>query len=112
MKLPKLARRALSESVQLLRQSRQTATYEAPGRLRPGQAIVTLSDGKRVGVYCDDDGQLHAVVAVCTHINWELEFNAKSRCWDCPRHGAKFAIDGAVIDGPATIPLTTVSLPD
>jgi Rieske Fe-S protein len=56
-------------------------------------------------VFCDDDGTLHEVSARCTHLGCIVRFNAAERTWDCPCHGSRFGIDGAVIEGPATRPL-------
>ncbi|MBJ8342120.1 Rieske 2Fe-2S domain-containing protein [Antrihabitans sp. YC3-6] len=87
------------------------AKQRGPGLL-PGHAKVVESDGKPVGVYCDAGGRLQAVTAICTHLDWKLEFDVESRAWACPRHGARFATDGAVLAGPATDPLAVVQLSD
>jgi nitrite reductase/ring-hydroxylating ferredoxin subunit len=56
----------------------------------------------RAGVYRDDDGLLHAVSLRCPHMGCLLRFNSAERSWDCPCHGSRFDVDGAVLEGPAT----------
>jgi glycine/D-amino acid oxidase-like deaminating enzyme/nitrite reductase/ring-hydroxylating ferredoxin subunit len=79
----------------------------APTRVRsaadipPGQAGVVRSGTDRTGVYRDDDGGLHQVSMRCTHLGCLVRFNAAERSWDCPCHGSRFDVDGAVLEGPA-----------
>lgn len=73
--------------------------------VRAGEGKVLEHDGKRLAVYRDDAGQVHAVSAVCTHQGCLVAFNAVERSWDCPCHGSRFGLDGEVLDGPATKPL-------
>lgn len=62
--------------------------------------IVTLGDDK-VAAYRDDQGSLHAVSPVCTHLGCVVSFNKAEKTWDCPCHGSRFQLDGSVIQGPA-----------
>jgi Rieske Fe-S protein len=62
--------------------------------------VVETSDGP-VGVHRDEDGELHAVSAVCTHLNCVVNWNDAEQSWDCPCHGSRFDVDGSVIDTPA-----------
>jgi glycine/D-amino acid oxidase-like deaminating enzyme/nitrite reductase/ring-hydroxylating ferredoxin subunit len=71
----------------------------------PGQAAVLKLDGKRFAVFRDEQGDVHAVSAVCTHLGCVLGWNPVDRTWDCSCHGSRFAIDGRVIHGPATADL-------
>jgi glycine/D-amino acid oxidase-like deaminating enzyme/nitrite reductase/ring-hydroxylating ferredoxin subunit len=72
----------------------------------PGEARV-LPDGVagRKGVYRDAEGGLHAVSLRCTHLGCLVRFNAAETSWDCPCHGSRFDVDGAVLEGPAVTPL-------
>ena len=85
----------------------------APGQTRsaaevlPGQARVMRSGTDRTGVFRDDDGVLHAVSMRCTHLGCLVRFNAAERSWDCPCHGSRFDVDGAVLEGPAVTALPT-----
>jgi glycine/D-amino acid oxidase-like deaminating enzyme/nitrite reductase/ring-hydroxylating ferredoxin subunit len=71
----------------------------------PGQARVVRSGTERTGVYRDEDGELHAVSLRCTHLGCLVRFNGAERSWDCPCHGSRFDVDGAVLEGPAVHPL-------
>jgi Rieske Fe-S protein len=62
-----------------------------------------------VAGYRDEDGALHAVSARCTHLGCLVAFNNAERSWDCPCHGSRFDVDGAVLQGPAVRPLRALS---
>jgi Rieske Fe-S protein len=66
-----------------------------------GEARVVGRGRGRIGAFRDDDGTLHAVSMRCTHLGCLLRFNAAERSWDCPCHGSRFDVDGAVLEGPA-----------
>jgi Rieske Fe-S protein len=65
------------------------------------EARVLQVDGDKLAVHRDDQGSLHAVSAVCTHLGCLVEWNRAEQTWDCPCHGSRFRIDGGVIQGPA-----------
>ncbi|MDQ3724184.1 MAG: FAD-dependent oxidoreductase [Actinomycetota bacterium] len=66
-----------------------------------GEARVVRSGLGKIGVYRDADGVAHGVSLRCTHLGCLLHFNAAERSWDCPCHGSRFGVDGAVLAGPA-----------
>jgi glycine/D-amino acid oxidase-like deaminating enzyme/nitrite reductase/ring-hydroxylating ferredoxin subunit len=73
--------------------------------LGPGQAgIVSDSEGDWA-TYVDDAGNRHAVSPSCTHMGCLVSFNGVEKAWECPCHGSRFSLDGAVLQGPATKPL-------
>jgi glycine/D-amino acid oxidase-like deaminating enzyme/nitrite reductase/ring-hydroxylating ferredoxin subunit len=85
-------------------------------RIRPAEvdtpAAVPLGSGRvmrdglgKTGAYRDEAGKLYAVSLRCTHLGCLLRFNAAERSWDCPCHGSRFDVDGAVLEGPAVSPL-------
>ncbi|MGX1806087.1 Rieske 2Fe-2S domain-containing protein [Nocardia sp. NPDC055321] len=112
MKLPEIMVRALSLGAHVARNQLQgSRNGRAASTLSPGEHAIVEVDAKRVGVVCDRAGVLHAVEARCTHIDWELDFDHRTVSWKCPRHGARFSIDGSVLEGPATTALSQVELP-
>ena len=46
-----------------------------------------------------------AVGAVCTHKGGPVQYNPDGKQFFCPWHGSKFALDGAVVKGPAKVAL-------
>ena len=76
--------------------------------LKPGEAAILKIDGHNVAGYRDEEGALHAVSAVCTHMGCILGWNETDRSWDCPCHGSRFALDGSVMHGPAVKALEAV----
>lgn len=62
--------------------------------------LLTVN-GNKVAAYRDEQGNLHAVSAVCTHLACIVNWNSAEKSWDCPCHGARFSYDGEVLHGPA-----------
>jgi glycine/D-amino acid oxidase-like deaminating enzyme/nitrite reductase/ring-hydroxylating ferredoxin subunit len=62
--------------------------------------IVDYEDDK-VAIYKDEEGNIHALHTLCTHLKCEVKWNGAERSWDCPCHGARYDIDGNVLNGPA-----------
>jgi len=83
---------------------------DAIEHLQPGQGGVVEVDGDTVGAYRAPDGSYRAVSVTCTHLGCSLTWNAAETSWDCPCHGSRFDIDGAVIDGPAVRPLDVIEV--
>src|SRR3954471_9995745 len=69
--------------------------------LAPGQAGIVRRGAGKVAAYREDDGTLHTVSAVCTHLGCQVKWNEAERSWDCPCHGSRFDPTGRVIQGPA-----------
>jgi glycine/D-amino acid oxidase-like deaminating enzyme/nitrite reductase/ring-hydroxylating ferredoxin subunit len=79
--------------------------------LESGEAAILKIGGRNVAGYRDEEGKLHAVSAVCTHMGCILGWNETDRSWDCPCHGSRFALDGEVIHGPAVKALAKAQVP-
>jgi glycine/D-amino acid oxidase-like deaminating enzyme/nitrite reductase/ring-hydroxylating ferredoxin subunit len=69
--------------------------------LAAGEGSIATHDGDTVAAFRDDDGTLHCMSAICTHLGCQVAFNTAERTWDCPCHGSRFDIDGRVLQGPA-----------
>ncbi|MFC7143081.1 FAD-dependent oxidoreductase [Halosimplex aquaticum] len=78
--------------------------------LAPGEAVVADDRDDPVAVYRDEDGEVHAVSAVCTHMGCLVSWNDGEESWDCPCHGSRFDVDGAVLDTPAVDDLDAVDV--
>jgi glycine/D-amino acid oxidase-like deaminating enzyme/nitrite reductase/ring-hydroxylating ferredoxin subunit len=76
--------------------------------LKPGEGAIVSAHGRRAAGFRRRNGDLLAVSARCTHLGCQVNFNDAEETWDCPCHGSRFAVDGTVIDGPATNPLERI----
>jgi glycine/D-amino acid oxidase-like deaminating enzyme/nitrite reductase/ring-hydroxylating ferredoxin subunit len=102
---PKLAQMNTTVAFDFVSDRVRPAEAGSERAVPPGEARVVRDGVGKTGVYRDDDGGLHAVSLRCTHLGCLLRFNAAERSWDCPCHGSRFDVDGAVLEGPATKPL-------
>lgn len=73
--------------------------------LHQNEGGLVMVDGHKIGAYRDDQGQLHQIKPVCTHLGCSLSWNDAERSWDCACHGSRFSYTGEVLDGPAVHPL-------
>lgn len=69
--------------------------------LHRGESRIVSLNGKKVGIYRDQDGRLYAVSTKCPHLGCQLGWNPEELTWDCPCHGSRFDYKGNLIDGPA-----------
>jgi len=85
--------------------SKRPKSYDELGA---GEAAVLDLDGEKVAAFRDEQGEIHAVSAKCTHMGCILGWNPTDRTWDCPCHGSRFAMTGEVLHGPAVSALEKV----
>ncbi|MUV39836.1 putative Rieske 2Fe-2S iron-sulfur protein YhfW [Lentibacillus sp. JNUCC-1] len=85
-------------------------TNENVKNLTTDEATITRINGKRTGVYKDQEEKLFAVDTTCTHLGCEVEWNSGDRTWDCPCHGSRFTYTGDIVNGPATEPLKQIDI--
>lgn len=78
--------------------------------LDPKTGKVISYNNKKIAVYKDAGGKLHARSPICTHLGCTVGWNNKDKTWDCPCHGSRFDKDGQVIHGPAERPLPKVEV--
>ena len=77
------------------------SALEAPEELAPGEGRIARIAGRKMGAYRDDEGVVHAVSPVCTHLQCHVKWNSAERTWDCPCHGSRYSHEGRVLQGPA-----------
>jgi len=75
-----------------------------------GEGRILRRGIHKVAVFRPFEGPVVARSAVCTHLGCIVDWNASEKSWDCPCHGARFATNGDVLNGPAVAPLGLVSL--
>lgn len=85
-------------------------TNEQIDNLKVNEARIVMDDGDRIGVYKDQDENIHAVDTTCTHLGCELAWNNAEKSWDCPCHGSRFSYEGHVLNGPAVRNLRKINL--
>ena len=73
--------------------------------LPPGEGRIVRHGLRQAAVYRDEDGELHALSARCTHLGCIVKWNGVEKTWDCPCHGSRFDTNGDVVHGPAVKPL-------
>jgi glycine/D-amino acid oxidase-like deaminating enzyme/nitrite reductase/ring-hydroxylating ferredoxin subunit len=78
--------------------------------LAPGEGKVVKYNDHKIALFKDEDGKLHAISPTCTHLKCEVKWNGAERSWDCPCHGARYSLDGEVLNGPADADLEIVKL--
>jgi len=76
----------------------------------PGEGAVLDLDEGPTAVHRDEDGEVHTVSAVCSHMGCLVHWNDAERSWDCPCHGSRFDADGSVLDSPANDPLSDLDV--
>ncbi len=72
-----------------------------PEDLSPGEGAIVESESGKIALFKEEDGTLHRLSPVCTHLGCFVGWNPAEKSWDCPCHGSRFACDGTVIHGPA-----------
>lgn len=78
--------------------------------LNRGKGAVVNIDGDMIGVAKTLDGRYHFVDAVCRHAGCVVQWNTAEQSWDCPCHGARYAPDGTVLNGPAVLDLKQLDI--
>jgi glycine/D-amino acid oxidase-like deaminating enzyme/nitrite reductase/ring-hydroxylating ferredoxin subunit len=79
-------------------------------KLPAGGGEVVEWKGEKAAIYKDEQGTVHTVSPVCTHMGCIVHWNNAEKSWDCPCHGSRFNFDGKVIQGPANEDLAPMQL--
>ncbi|CAN5857834.1 FAD-dependent oxidoreductase [soil metagenome] len=109
------SRKSLKSAAEYVKENVNVATqyldYISPGEvrsvdeIRPGEGALVRQGLTKLAVHRDEHGALHSLSAVCTHLGCIVHWNSLEGTWDCPCHGSRFGIDGAVLNGPAVVGL-------
>ena len=75
-----------------------------------GEGKLITVDGEKLAVYRDEQGTIHAISAVCSHLACIVNWNNAEKSWDCPCHGARFNCEGKVLHGPTVYDLEKIDL--
>ncbi len=78
--------------------------------LAAGEGKVVKYEGETIALYKDENGGLHALNPVCTHMKCSVAFNTAEQTWDCPCHGARYNTNGFVVSGPASMGLENIEV--
>ncbi|MDX5348481.1 MAG: FAD-dependent oxidoreductase, partial [Hymenobacteraceae bacterium] len=69
--------------------------------IKAGEGKTITLNKEKVAAYRDEQGELHVVSSVCTHMGCLVHWNNAEKSWDCPCHGSRFSVDGKILEGPA-----------
>jgi glycine/D-amino acid oxidase-like deaminating enzyme/nitrite reductase/ring-hydroxylating ferredoxin subunit len=83
---------------------------DSVNEIKAGDGAIVKDGTRRLAVYRDEHGELHALSAKCTHLGCVVHWNSAERSWDCPCHGSRFDTAGEVIHGPAVAALQATTL--
>ncbi|MDQ3622008.1 MAG: FAD-dependent oxidoreductase [Verrucomicrobiota bacterium] len=90
----------------------QYADWLGPGEISSvdevasGKGAILRRGLSKIAVYRDASGIVHEHSAVCPHLGCIVRWNSAEETWDCPCHGSRFTALGAVVNGPAGVPLS------
>ncbi|HLH22517.1 MAG TPA: Rieske 2Fe-2S domain-containing protein [Chloroflexota bacterium] len=62
----------------------------------PPGTVQAFTAGAIMGHLINDSGNLRALSAICTHMGCIVDWNAATRQFDCPCHGANFDLEGVI----------------
>lgn len=99
-----------------IKNSDGTFLVKGGGKLKPGTGLGFLLPAPAPSgeplptlIFVTQKGELRALSARCTHascpVTWDRDSN--NSAFLCPCHGSRFDTNGAVLNGPATEPLTS-----
>ena len=74
---------------------------EEMNQIQKGQGKIVEIDGKKVGIYKNEQGKIYKINPVCKHLGCELVWNNLDKTWDCPCHGSRYDYKGKLIYGPS-----------
>ncbi|HEV2387419.1 MAG TPA: Rieske 2Fe-2S domain-containing protein [Candidatus Acidoferrales bacterium] len=75
------------------------------GDLKPNTGKIFAFDNRPALLILTDDGKLHAISAVCTHLGCTVQYRPDLRAVWCACHNGMYTVDGKNISGPPPRPL-------
>lgn len=103
-KTPQAAMEYLKENANVVKEYCDLVTpgdVRSPDEITPGTGAVIRKGIKKIALYRDTEGSLHAMTAICPHLGCVVRWNTEEETWDCPCHGSRFTRTGKVVNGPA-----------
>ena len=91
----------LKETASSLILKKMTILYNKINDINKEEGKIVEIEGKKVGIYKDEKGILHAVNPICSHLGCEVIWNSSDKTWDCPCHGSRFDYSGKSIYSPS-----------
>ena len=70
-------------------------------RIKKETGGIIEIDGRKIGIYKHEKGEIYAVNPKCTHLGCLLVWNQVEKTWDCSCHGSRFNYKGKNIVEPA-----------
>lgn len=98
---PKFVKANVDVAFQLAKDYLFYGQVEELQEIKPGEGKTLEIDQEKVAAFRDEEGKLHVVSSVCTHMGCIVHFNNAEKSWDCPCHGSRFSVEGEVLEGPA-----------
>ena len=74
---------------------------------RVGGSMIIRLKGREILLARHSEAGVSAVSPICSHEKCTVAYRRKVRRFECPCHGSFFDVEGKVLNGPATRPLTT-----
>ncbi len=75
-----------------------------------GEGKIINYNGKKIGVFKNENEDYFCINPVCAHLKCSLSFNEAEKTWDCPCHGSRYDIKGNILEGPTVKPLDKISI--
>lgn len=69
--------------------------------LKKNEGAVIKKDHQLIAVYKDENNKCHYFSPYCPHLKCIIQFNAKTKTWDCPCHGSTYDSYGNLMLGPS-----------
>lgn len=76
----------------------------------PGSAKIVAVSDRPVLVIRGDDGDVHAFVALCTHLQCIVGYSKERRQIECACHRGVYGLDGQNLSGPPPRPLEALDV--